>query len=333
MRALVLESHASAESRPLALRDVPNPQPSRGEVRLRVTACGACRTDLHLVEGELPDRPLPRIPGHQVVGRVDALGEGVTTVAPGDRVGVAWLQSTCRTCEFCREGRENLCASPRFTGWDVDGGFAERCLAPADWLYPLPDAFSDVAAAPLLCAGIIGFRALRRSGVRPGERLAIYGFGSSAHVTIQVARHWGCEVFVASLREEHRRLARDLGATWVGEADAMPPRSVHGAILFAPAGELVPPALRALRRGGTLACAGIHVSRIPELDYAAELFHERTLTSVTANTRDDGLDLLRVAAEIPIQTRCTEFPLERGNNALIALKQGRIRGAAVLTFE
>lgn len=328
---MVLRGTAAAESSPLRLEERPPPSPGPGQVRLAVSACGVCRTDLHVVEGDLPDVPDPIVPGHQVVGRVEAVGPGVTEPELGTRVGLAWLQGTCGACTYCREGSENLCESPRFTGYHVDGGYAEACLAPATWVHPLPEAFGDVEATPLLCAGIIGYRALRLSGVRPGQRLGIHGFGNSAHVTIQLALHRGCDVYVSSLREEHRSLAREMGATWVGGADEAPPVPVHGAILFAPAGELVPPALRSLRRGGTLAVAGIHLSRIPGLDYDRELFHERVLRSVTANTRQDARDLLREAAEIPIRTRVTCHPLARANEALQDLKAGRVRGAAALT--
>jgi propanol-preferring alcohol dehydrogenase len=265
-----------------------------------------------------------------VVGRVDAIGAGVTGFQPGDRAGIAWLQGTCGACEFCAEGRENLCEHPRFTGYQVQGGYAELCVTSAAWAYRIPEIFSDAEATPLLCAGIIGYRALRLTGVRPGQRLGIYGFGNSAHVTIQVARHWGCEIFVCSLRPEHQALARELGAAWVGGAAEAPPAPLHGAIMFAPAGELVPGALRALRPGGTLACAGIHMTPIPGIDYDSDLFRERVLRSVTANTRQDGLDLLREAAAIPIRTHTRDYPLAEANRALRDLKAGRIRGAAVL---
>ncbi len=330
MKAMVLHRVAAIEAGPLRLEDRPDPEPGPGEVRLRVFACGVCRTDLHLVEGDLPDVPLPAVPGHQVVGRVDRLGAGAGGLREGDRVGVAWLQGICGACEFCAEGRENLCRRPRFTGFHVPGGYAGYCTAPAPWTYRIPEIFGDEEATPLLCAGIIGYRALRLSGVRPGERLGIYGFGNSAHVTIQVARHRGCEVFVFSLGEAHRALARELGAAWVGGAREEPPAPLHGAILFAPAGELVPVALRALRPGGTLACAGIHMTPIPGIDYDRELFQERVLRSVTANTRQDAIDLLADAAAIPIRTRTRTYPLEEANRALQDLKAGRLQGAAVL---
>ncbi len=330
MKAMILEHEADVTTHPLQMHDLPLPEPGPGHLRVKVTVCGVCRTDLHIVEGELPASTRPIIPGHETVGIVDQLGPGVTTFKEGDRVGIAWLQATCQTCEFCQTGRENLCEHAVFTGYHVNGGYAEYALVSEHFAYPIPDIFSDEEAAPLLCAGIIGYRALRRSQVKPGQRLGLYGFGASAHITIQIARSWGCEVYVCSLREEHRNLARQLGAVWVGEAADMPPETLHSAIMFAPAGELVPPALRALGKGGTLALAGIYMTPIPSLDYTRELFQERTLQSVTANTRQDGLDLLREAAAIPIRTHTVSFPLEEANTALQELKAGRIQGAAVL---
>lgn len=331
MKAMILEQSAAVGSNPLQLRDVPTPEPGPGQVRVRVRVCGVCRTDLHVVEGDLPLVKRPIIPGHETVGVVDRVGAGVRSVKEGDRVGIAWLQATCGWCEWCRDGRENLCPRATFSGYHVDGGYAEYALVSDAFVYPIPPVFSDAEAAPLLCAGIIGYRALRLSGVKPGQRLGMYGFGASAHVTIQVARHWGCSVYVCSLREEHRELARELGAVWVGGATDMPPEKLHGAIVFAPAGEIVLPALRALERGGTVALAGIHMTPIPAIDYDRELFGERTIRSVTANTRRDGLDLLREAAAIPIRSHTRSFPLEEANQALQQLKAGTIKGAAVLT--
>lgn len=330
MKAMLLEDEDDVSTNPLKACDVPLPKPGKGQVRVKVHVCGVCRTDLHIVEGELPASTRPIIPGHETVGIVDQLGPGVTTLKEGDRVGIAWLQATCHTCEFCQTGRENLCERAIFTGYHMNGGYAEYALVSEHFAYPIPDIFSDEEAAPLLCAGIIGYRALRRSQVKPGQRLGLYGFGASAHITIQIAHNWGCDVYVCSLREEHRNLARQLGAVWVGEAADMPPDTLHSAILFAPAGELVPPALRALGKGGTLALAGIYMTPIPSLDYTRELFQERTLQSVTANTRQDGLDLLREAAAIPIRTHTVPFPLEEANTALQELKAGKIQGAAVL---
>lgn len=328
---MVLRQTADVAAQPLLLEDVPPPEPGPDDVRVRVRVCGVCRTDLHIVEGDLPPAKRPVIPGHEVVGVVDRIGNRVRTVKEGDRVGIAWLQQTCGRCEFCLERRENLCLQARFTGYHADGGYADYAVAPEAFAYPIPSAFTDEEVAPLLCAGIIGYRALRLSGVKPGQRLGLYGFGASAHIAIQVARHRGCEVFVCSLREEHRTLARELGAVWVGGAAEPPPEQLHGAILFAPAGELVPPALRALRRGGALAIAGIHLSPIPAIDYDHDLFGERAIRSVTANTKQDGLDLLREAAVIPIRPHTQRFALEDANAALQALKAGAIRGAGVLS--
>ena len=332
MKAMLLDRAGDVASDPLQLRDLPVPLPGPGEVLVKVQVCAVCRTDLHVIEGELPDVKRPLIPGHQVVGTVARLGAGVTEVQEGDRVGIAWLQGTCGTCEFCKSGRENLCLKARFTGYQVDGGYAEYAVVPARFAYPIPPAFADEDAAPLLCAGIIGYRALRLSGIKPGQRLGLYGFGASAHIAIQIARHWGCQVYVSSLKAEHQALARELGAVWVGGAQDVPPDSLHGSIIFAPAGELVPPALRALERGGTLALAGIHMSPIPSLDYDRDVFGERVLRSVTANTRQDGIDLLREAAAIPITPRTVRFPLPQANQALQALKAGSFQGAAVLTI-
>jgi propanol-preferring alcohol dehydrogenase len=332
MKAMVLDKPADVATSPLTCRDVPIPTLEPRQVRVRLEVCAVCRTDLHVVEGELPHRKLPVIPGHEAVGVIEALGKEVRTHREGDRVGIAWLQETCGRCTFCLTGRENLCAEAAFTGYQRDGGYAEYLTVPADFAYPIPAIFRSAEAAPLLCAGIIGYRALRRSEVRPGQRLGLYGFGASAHITIQVARHWGCEVYVCSLREEHRRLARELGATWVGGAAEPPPEKLHSAIIFAPAGELVPPALRALEKGGTLALAGIHMTPIPELNYDRDVFYERTIRSVTANTKQDGLDFLRQAAAIPIRPHTVPYPLEEANRALQALKAGTLQGAAVLTI-
>jgi propanol-preferring alcohol dehydrogenase len=272
MKAMVLDSLGDVAGNPLRLNNVRMPEPGFGEVLVRVSVCGICRTDLHVVEGELERPKLPLIPGHQAVGLISRLGSGVNDRTIGERVGVAWLQGTCGQCEYCRSGRENLCLSARFTGYQVDGGYAEYVVLPAAFAYPIPPAFSDEEAAPLLCAGIIGYRALRLSQIRPGQRLGLYGFGASAHIAIQLARHWGCEVYVCSLKPSHQALARDLGAAWVGGASDAPPVPLHASIMFAPAGQLVIPALRALERGGTLALAGIHMSTIPPLEYDRDLF-------------------------------------------------------------
>ncbi len=330
MRALALVAPAPIETEPLRLEARPAPSPETGEILVRVNACGVCRTDLHLVEGELPPVRPSIVPGHQIVGRVERVGSGARRFQPGDRVGIAWLRHTCGLCEACRGGRENLCESAEFTGYHADGGFADYAVVLESFAYAIPSVFDDAEAAPLLCAGIIGYRALKLSEVEPGDRLGIYGFGASAHVTLQVARARGCEVFVCTREESHRALARRLGATWVGGiGDAMPAKA-HGAILFAPAGELVPVALRNLARGGTLALAGIYMTAVPPLDYERDLFYERTVRSVTANTRADGEELLAEAARIPIRTATTTFPLEHANRALALLKRGGFAGAGVL---
>ena len=332
MKAMLLDHVGDVASSPLQLRDIPMPIPGSGEVLVKVHVCAVCRTDLHVIEGELADVKRPLIPGHQVVGTVTQVRSGVTEVQEGDRVGIAWLQGTCGICEFCKSGRENLCLKARFTGYQADGGYAEYAVVPARFAYPIPPGFTDDEAAPLLCAGIIGYRALRLSAIKPGQRLGLYGFGASAHIAIQIARHWGCDVYVSSLKAEHQSLARELGAVWVGGAHDAPPDPLHSSIIFAPAGELVPPALRALQSGGTLALAGIHMSPIPAPAYDPALFGERVLRSVTANTRQDGLDLLREAAAIPIKPHTVRFPLVSANEALQALKAGSFQGAAVLTI-
>jgi propanol-preferring alcohol dehydrogenase len=329
MKAALLRAPQPVERNPLELADVPAPQPGPHDVLVRVAACGVCRTDLHVTEGELERRKSPIIPGHQVVGSVEQTGAEVTRFRRGDRVGIAWLHATDGTCRYCRSGRENLCDNAAFTGWTVDGGYAENALGAEQFVYALPEGFGDLAAAPLLCAGIIGYRALRVSGIARGGRLGIYGFGAAGHVCIQVARHWGADVYVMTRDERHRKLASELGATWVGAAADRPPQKLDSAIIFAPAGELVIAALASLDKGGTLALAGIHMSATPPIDYGL-LYHERVVRSVANNTRQDGEDFLRTAAEIPIHTEVEVFPLEEANRALNALKNDAIRGAAVL---
>jgi propanol-preferring alcohol dehydrogenase len=327
---MILREPKPVEEQPLELVDLPLPGPQPGEVRLMVHACGICRTDLHTVEGDLDLPKLPLVPGHQIVGVVEAAGEGATRFQPGQRVGVPWLYKTCGQCEFCEQGLENLCEDAQFTGLNADGGYAETMVVPEDFAYPIPDKFSDIAAAPLLCAGIIGYRALKLSRIKPGQRLGMYGFGGSAHVTIQVARHWGCEVYAFTRSEGHQQLARELGAAWVGRAEDTPPAKIHGAIIFAPAGELVLDALRVLERGGTVALAGVTMTPIPEIDYDRLLYWERSIRSVANFTRQDAQELLQVAAEIPIQTSVQTFPLEEANEALLALKRSEIDGTGVL---
>ncbi len=317
-------------SAPLRLMDRPEPEPGPGQVRARVSTCGVCRTDLHVVEGDLAVHRPGVVPGHEVVAYVDVLGPGCGRLRVGQRVGVPWLGRTCSRCRFCRSGRENLCLSPTFTGWDVDGGYAEMVVVDEAYAYELPDAFDDEAAAPLLCAGIIGYRALELADVPPGGRLGIYGFGGSAHLTAQVAVAMGTRVHVMTRSAEDRELALALGAASAGPVEGPPPEPLDSAIVFAPVGSLVPPALAALDRGGTLAVAGIHMSDIPELDYQRHLFQERTLRSVTANTRADGEAFLAIAARIGLRPTTTAYPLDRAGQALADLEQGRFRGAAVL---
>ncbi|MFY9888196.1 MAG: zinc-dependent alcohol dehydrogenase family protein [Streptosporangiaceae bacterium] len=330
MRAWVVEHPAPADEQPLRQVEREVPEAGPGQVLVRISCCGVCRTDLHLAEGDLPPKR-PRVtPGHEIVGRVAAAGEGATRFSPGDRVGVPWLGSTDGTCGFCRRGAENLCLQPTFTGWDTDGGYADACVADEAYVYRLPDALDDEHAAPLLCAGIIGYRALLRAEVPAGGRLGIYGFGGSAHITAQIALRQGLRVHVLTRGEGNRRLAAELGADSAGDAADKPPEPLDGAILFAPAGELVPVALRALDRGGTLAIAGIWLSDIPSLNYAAELFEERQVRSVTANTRRDGEEFLALAARLGIRPTTTGYPMASAPQALADLAHGRFSGAAVL---
>jgi propanol-preferring alcohol dehydrogenase len=329
MKACLLRVPAAMETNPLEYGEVAAPQPKSGEVLVRVRTCGVCRTDLHVIEGELPPRKSPVIPGHQVVGIVDRQGENARRLGIGNRVGIAWLHRTDGTCEYCKANAENLCDNPTFTGYSVDGGYAEYIVAPEDFIYPIPTGFPDEQAAPLLCAGIIGFRSLRLSGIKAGGRLGFYGFGAAAHVAIQVARHWNVEVFAFTRDVRHQKLALELGAAWAGGTYDEPPKKLDAAIVFAPAGEIVPAALKALKKGGALILGGIHMSPIPSFRYAL-LYQERVIRSVANNTRQDGQDFLRVAAEIPIRTHVQVFPLAQANRALNALKNDAIPGAAVL---
>jgi propanol-preferring alcohol dehydrogenase len=334
MRAWIVGHPAPIDQRPLKLVEREAPTAGPGQVRVRVSACGVCRTDLHLAEGDLAPRRAGVTPGHEIVGYVDALGEGAQRFRVGDRIGIAWLAKTCGSCRFCRSGRENLCLSPRFTGWDDDGGFAEYALVDEHYAYTLPETFAnDVEAAPLLCAGIIGYRALRRANLPPCGRLGIYGFGASAHLAAQIAVHEGATVHVLTRSEEARKLALSLGAASAGDAADRPPEPLDAAILFAPAGELVPVALEALDRGGTLAVAGIHLSDIPSLSYEKHLFEERTLTSVTANTRTDGEEMLAAATRLHLQVTTSPYPFEAADQALSDLAHDKVRGAAVLVVD
>ncbi|HLI42654.1 MAG TPA: zinc-binding alcohol dehydrogenase family protein [Streptosporangiaceae bacterium] len=330
MRAWHVDAPGPLSGRPLRLRDDEPPRPGPGELLLRVLACGVCRTDLHVAEGDLPPH-LPGVtPGHEVVGEVAALGEGAAGFAVGDRAGAAWLRWTDGTCRYCGRGAENLCPGSRYTGWDANGGYAEYLTVPAGYAYRLPAGYSDLELAPLLCAGIIGYHALKRAELPPGGRLGLYGFGGSAHLAAQVALAQGATVHVLTRGEQAQRLARDLGAASVGGAADMPPEPLDAAILFAPAGELVPPAMAALDRGGTLAIAGIYLSDIPPLNYERHLFQERQIRSVTSNTRADGREFLDFAAGHKLAVTVHRYPLDRADQALADLKAGRFDGAAVL---
>jgi len=335
MKAWLLNKSAPVSSSPLTIANVATPVPSDDEVLIRISACGICRTDLHVVEGELAVRRSPLIPGHQIVGRVASLGGGVEQFSIGDRVGVAWLNRTCGTCEFCRTGRENLCDRASFTGWTTDGGYAEFAVAPAAFTYPMPQGFDDTQAAPLLCAGIIGYRCLRLTEIKEwkGAKLGLYGFGAAGHIAIQLARGRGAEVFVCTRdRKRHQALARELGAAWVGDAFDEPPATLDAAIIFAPAAELVPVALKAVAKGGTVVLGGIHMSPIPSFDYSL-IYGERMVRSVANNTREDGREFLLEAAGIPVRTHTQTFPFLQANEALLALKNDSIRGAGVLMID
>lgn len=338
---MVLHKPAPVESFPLKLEDVPRPEPQPWEVLIKVSACGVCHTDLHTVEGEVRPHRLPLVPGHQVVGVVERVGNrsgeiprtmektNEKNIRPGMRVGVPWLYKTCGDCSYCKSGLENLCDNSMFTGLDVNGGYAQYIVAPADFVVPIPETFSDEEAAPLLCAGIIGYRSLRVSGLLPGERIGLFGFGASAHLALQVARYWGCEVYVFTRSPEHQNLARSLGAAWVGTADDTPPHPLHRAVTFAPAGNLIPRALKNLRKGGTLAINAIHMDGLPEMPYDL-LYWERSIKSVANSTREDAFDFMEVAGAIPIQVQTEVFPLKKANEALLELKERRIQGSAVL---
>lgn len=329
MKAMQLQKPTKAERDPLIAVDAPVPEPGEGQVRLRVQVCGVCHTDLHTVEGDLDLPVLPITPGHQIVAAVDALGSGASRYEEGDRVGVAWLYWTCGECHYCRSGQENLCPNAQFTGLHAGGGYAQYMVVDERFAYPLPDAFSDAEASPLLCAGIIGFRSLRLSGIQPGGRLGLYGFGASAHLAIQVANYWNCEVYVFTRSENHRQLARELGAKWVGGARDAIDTGLDASVIFAPAGWIVPLALDHLRPGGTVAINAIHMSPIPELEYQ-RLYGERVLRSVANFTRQDAEAFLELAAEIPITTEVELFDLEEANAVLQKLKNSEIRGAAAL---
>jgi alcohol dehydrogenase, propanol-preferring len=333
MRAWTFDTPGPVDDVALRLGARPRPEPAPGEVLVRVRACGVCRTDLHLVEGDLSPRRAGVTPGHQIVGEVVALGADVSRFSVGDRIGGAWLRGTCGQCAWCRSGRENLCPESRYTGWDADGGFAEYAALPAAYAYEVPERYSDEEAAPLLCAGIIGYRALRRAELPPGGRLGIFGFGASAHITAQIALAEGAELYVLSRGERGRRLASEMGAAFVGGPLDVPSRRLDAAIVFAPAGEVVPIALESVGRGGTVAIAGIYLSEIPPLDYERHLFYERSLRSVTSNTRRDGEELLRIAARMNVRVHTTRYPFDATDRALRDLAAGSFGGAAVVTAE
>ncbi len=330
MKAAAIFTPSPIETNPLKLIDLEAPAAGKGEVLVRVLACGVCRTDLHVSEGDLPPRHPRIVPGHEVVGVVERCGEDATRFKIGERVGIAWLRQTCGTCVYCLRGNENLCPNARFTGYDHDGGYAEYAVVREDFAYSLPQGLGVEETAPLLCAGIIGFRAMKRAGVKPDTTVGLYGFGGSAHIALQVAKYWGCKVFVMTRGGKHRDFAKEIGADWVGTAHERPPAPLDSAILFAPAGDLVPPAMEALYQGAILAVAGIYLSPIPPLDYERHLFHEKELRSVTANTRADGEELLELAAKIPIHTSTTAFGLDQANQALQMLKHDELKGAGVL---
>ena len=335
MKACLLHRPGLVRDRPLEYTDVDTPPPGPGELLIKVRACGVCRTDLHVAEGELRVRKSPIIPGHQIVGEVVELGEAVRKPKVGTRVGVAWLHRTCGECVYCSSDRENLCDKAEFTGWTRDGGFAEYVVAPAEFVYELPETFDDHQVAPLLCAGIIGYRCLHRCEIRDwrGARLGIYGFGAAGHIAIQIAKARGADVYVCTRdKKRHQSLAEELGATWVGTTTERPPAPLDAAIVFAPAGEIVPQALKALDKGGQLVLGGIHMSPIPELEYK-DLYWERVIRTVANNTREDGREFLKEAARVGVQTHVQTFGLQEANDALIALKHDAIKGAAVLVVD
>ena len=324
-----LDQPLPAEQSPLQLRELPTPTPAANQVRVKVRCCGLCHTDLHTIEGDLPLPKSPVVPGHQIVGFIDEIGKDVHTLKEGDRVGIPWLHQTDGTCDYCRRGLENLCDNARFTGYHTDGGYADYALVSEDFAHPLPSSFTDENAAPLLCAGIIGYRSYRLSEIRRGQRLGLFGFGASAHLVLQLARYQGCEVYVFTRAEAHRQLAKKLGAAWVGGAEDEAPAELDAAIIFAPAGSLVPAALKTLRKGGTLALAGITMSAIPQMNYSL-LYHERVIRTVANSTRQDCREFLEVAAEANLQTEIKIYSLENANLALQDLKHSRIEGAGVL---
>ncbi len=329
MRAWQLEKPQPVEDKPLNPADLPLPEIGEHDLLIRVSVCGVCHTDLHIVEGDIEEHKLPVVPGHQIVGTVERAGQAVTRFKVGDRVGVPWLNWACGRCDYCRRGLENLCEFGRFTGYDVNGGYEEYQVTDENFAYSIPDVFTDEQAAPLLCAGVVGYRALRLAGAKDVQRLGMYGFGASAHITLQIARRWGVQVYVFTRSPEHQALARELGATWAGGSDDDPGALMDASIIFAPAGSLVPVALKGLRKAGTMVLAGIHMTPIPQFDYSL-LWEERVIRSVANATRQDAEELLRLAAEIPVRTEVETFPLDQANDVLAKLKRSEINGAAVL---
>lgn len=328
MKAAVLQTPGAISTRPLHIENLPDPEPLPGQVLLRVRACGVCRTDLHITEGELPPQHSTVIPGHQIVGEV--LRDTTRRHQSGTRVGVSWISGVDGTCPYCQRGMENLCDAPTFTGYTVNGGYAQLATARADFVFPLPAALDDLHAAPLLCAGIIGFRSLRVAGVEKGDRVGLFGFGASAHLAIRVLQAWNCEVYVSTRGESHRKLAQSLGAAWVGAEKDQPPVKLDRAVTFAPSGDLVIAALSSLRKGGVVAINAIHLDRIPQFDYDTLLWGERQIRSVANMTRDDARDFLRIAGDIKLTPEVTTFPLDQANEALLAVKNDSIDGAAVI---
>lgn len=332
MKVMALHRQSPINLKPLKLEEWDIPEPSEDELLVKVKACGICRTDLHIIEGELPPKKLPIIPGHQIIGIVEKTGSKCIRIKPGDKVGIAWLRNTCGKCNFCKKGLENLCETSLYTGYHENGGFAEYTLIRESYAYLLPDNIDEVSSAPLLCAGIIGYRAWKKAELSPGEVLAIYGFGASAHIIIQIAVSKGVTVFVVSRNENHQKLAKKLGATWVGETPADFPTLPHASIIFAPIGEIVPNALEFLQKGGRLVMAGIYMSDVPSLKYEKHLFYEKQIVSVTSNTREDGIEFLKEALGIPVRTHVESAPLSEANELLIRLKEGKINGSGVLVI-
>lgn len=330
MKVMVLNKQSAIENNPLIYKDLPIPEPTSNQVQIKINACGICHTDLHIVEGDIPAPKLPLVPGHQIVGIISKIGTNVTKLKIGDKVGVPWLNFTCGQCHYCNNNLENLCDNIKFTGYNVDGGYAEYSIVDEKFTYLLPKGFPDLQLAPLLCGGIIGYRALKLSEIKKGGRLGLFGFGASAHIAIQIAKYWDCEVYVFTRSNEHKKLAEKLGAIWTGSSKDKPPKKIDSAVIFAPAGELVIDALGVLRKGGTMSLAGIYMTPIPEIDYNTLLYYERTIRSVANSTRQDAIDLISLAAQIPIQTKVQTFSLYETNKALQLLKKSEINGAGVL---